>query len=64
MNFEIYYRLYSILMTASKIDKWISAGYELLGTEGTDGINVERGAKILNLNKSAPIFIWKPWNPI
>jgi AcrR family transcriptional regulator len=39
-------------MTLSKIDTWIKAGYKLLGTEGMDGIKVERLAKILDLNKS------------
>jgi len=39
-------------MTLSKIDLWISTGYKLLGTEGMDGIKVERIAKILALNKS------------
>ena len=39
-------------MTLSKIDTWIKAGYKLLGTEGMDGIKVERIAKILELNKS------------
>ena len=39
-------------MTLSKVDTWIKAGYKLLGTEGMDGIKVERLAKILDLNKS------------
>jgi len=39
-------------MTPSKIDSWIKAGYKLLGTEGMDGIKVERFSKILDLNKS------------
>jgi len=43
---------YSNTMTHSKIDTWIRAGYKLLGTEGMDGIKVERLAKILALNKS------------
>ena len=39
-------------MTTSKIDTWIQAGYNLLATEGIDGIKIERLAKILQLNKS------------
>jgi AcrR family transcriptional regulator len=39
-------------MTISKINTWIKAGYKLLGTEGMDGIKVERLARILDLNKS------------
>jgi len=39
-------------MTLSKIDTWRKTGYKLLGTEGMDGIKVERVAKILDLNKS------------
>ena len=32
--------------------KWIEAGYELFAKDGPEGINVERLAKILDLNKS------------
>jgi AcrR family transcriptional regulator len=39
-------------MSTSKIETWIKAGYELLGTEGLEGIKVERLARALNLNKS------------
>jgi len=39
-------------MAASKIDTWLKAGYKLLGTEGIEGIKIERLAKILDLNKS------------
>jgi AcrR family transcriptional regulator len=39
-------------MTHSKIDLWISTGYKLFGTDGMDGIKVERIARILALNKS------------
>lgn len=39
-------------MTQSRIDIWIKTGYQLLGTEGIEGIKIERLAKILNLNKS------------
>lgn len=31
---------------------WISAGYELFGKEGPEGIQIERLARILDLNKS------------
>jgi AcrR family transcriptional regulator len=33
-------------------DSWLSSGYELFAQEGPDGIQVERLARILNLNKS------------
>lgn len=39
-------------MSTAKIDTWIKAGYELLATEGVEGIKVERLARILALNKS------------
>jgi len=39
-------------MTRSKIDIWIKAGYKQLGTDGMDGIIIEKLAKILDLNKS------------
>lgn len=39
-------------MTQSRIDIWIKTGYKLLGTEGIEGIKIERLARILNLNKS------------
>lgn len=39
-------------MTAQKIEVWIKAGYTLLGSEGMDGIKVERLARMLTLNKS------------
>jgi len=32
---------------------WVQVGYEIFADEGTDGIQVERLARILNLNKSA-----------
>ena len=36
----------------AKVDTWIKAGYKLLGSEGMDGIKVERLAHALDLNKS------------
>jgi AcrR family transcriptional regulator len=35
-----------------KIDTWIKAGYDLLATEGSEGVKIERLARILQLNKS------------
>jgi AcrR family transcriptional regulator len=37
---------------ASKIEKWVKAGYQLLATDEIDGINIEKLAKTLNANKS------------
>lgn len=39
-------------MSASKLETWISAGYELLGREGMEGMRIERLARSLHLNKS------------
>ncbi len=42
---------YFEIMT-SKVEKWIKAGYALLATDEIDGINIERLARALNVNKS------------
>jgi AcrR family transcriptional regulator len=39
-------------MAELKVKTWIKAGYQLLGTEGIDGLKIERLARILKLNKS------------
>ena len=39
-------------MKELKVETWIKAGYKLLGSEGVDGIKVERIAHALDLNKS------------
>jgi AcrR family transcriptional regulator len=39
-------------MTLLKLETWIKAGYDLLGTGGLEGIKIERLARILGLNKS------------
>ena len=39
-------------MSASKINAWVKAGYKLLGTEGTEGMKIERLARNIKLNKS------------
>ena len=40
------------LITVSKIETWITAGYEILGAEGAEGVKIERIARALQLNKS------------
>ena len=37
----------------SSVHKWLNTGYELFAKEGLDGIQIERLARILNLNKSS-----------
>ena len=44
------FRYFNIM--ASKIDKWVKAGYQLLATDEIDGINIERLARTVNANKS------------
>lgn len=39
-------------MSATRIETWLKAGYQLLATEGPVGLKIERLAKMLNLNKS------------
>lgn len=46
-------------MSASKIETWVKAGYKLLGTEGPEGIKIERLARILGLNKSGFYYYFK-----
>jgi AcrR family transcriptional regulator len=40
-------------MSEPKIETWIKAGYNVLSTEGLEGLKVERLARTLRLNKSA-----------
>jgi len=46
-------------MSESKIETWLKAGYVLLGTEGLDGVKIERLARVLNLNKSGFYYYFK-----
>jgi len=39
-------------MSENKITAWINVGYELLGSDGLEGMKVERLARMLKLNKS------------
>jgi AcrR family transcriptional regulator len=50
-------------MNGSKIETWIKAGYKLLGTEGIDGIKIERLARILKLNKSGFYYYFGGMKP-
>jgi AcrR family transcriptional regulator len=52
MNLSTYSRNLIFIMPATKINAWVKAGYKLLGTEGTEGMKIERLARILKLNKS------------
>jgi AcrR family transcriptional regulator len=52
MKFVGYSFILSHIMSTEKIHTWLKAGYDLLSTEGTEGIKIERLARILNLNKS------------
>jgi AcrR family transcriptional regulator len=40
------------MKSAKSYNKWITAGYELFAQEGPEGIQIERLARILDLNKS------------
>src|SRR5262245_3858623 len=46
-------------MSASKIETWVKAGYKLLGSEGPEGIKIERLARVLSLNKSGFYYYFK-----
>lgn len=46
-------------MSVSRTEIWIKAGYKLLGTEGPEGIKIERLARLLNLNKSGFYYYFR-----